>query len=501
MVAGPHSDPIAGPSPESRSLGLVRRISWSEIFPWLLIFRSFTIAASPTVILLATVGLLLTPIGWIVAEFCFIGDEMAKASPEVSASVEYNESLGNRVQPSGSDFEALEQTLPWNSRGVFMDIYNDFVGPYRSIVAIAVPPRDAETGEVAISAFGMRRFAYFACGGLWMLVVWSFVAGCISRIAVIRLSRDERVGLKKSIRFTIRHYLSLVGAPLMPLSIVLLFILLMVIPGLLMRLDLGALIVSLIWGFLLLIGFLITLLLLVLSVCWPLMAPTISTESSDAFDAITRSFSYIYYRPLHAIFYASLGIILLSLGGLLAGVLGDGVIHVTRWGASWGAGSDRMTEIAPVDREDSGDDEDEDAESGMLGSSVTVFGFWENIVRAVRTGFLYGLFWCVASATYLVLRRSVDETEIDDVHYDGDDQLDELPPLEPPPAVDEGIKPKVEPAKDESKNDESKSNESKVDGPGNDASGSVAEGKDGDSSDQASSDSEAAQSDDGPAKE
>ena len=40
-----------------------------------------------------------------------------------------------------------------------------------------------------------------------------------------------------------------------------------------------------------------------------LMYPTIAVEGSDAFDAISRSFSYIYARPWRLLFYTAVAII------------------------------------------------------------------------------------------------------------------------------------------------------------------------------------------------
>ena len=37
---------------------------------------------------------------------------------------------------------------------------------------------------------------------------------------------------------------------------------------------------------------------------WPLMWPTISSEGTDAFDALSRSYAYVYQRPLAYLLYA-----------------------------------------------------------------------------------------------------------------------------------------------------------------------------------------------------
>ena len=46
---------------------VVRRVAWRELCPWLIIFRTFRLSISPPVLFLATVGALLTPLGWVIS--------------------------------------------------------------------------------------------------------------------------------------------------------------------------------------------------------------------------------------------------------------------------------------------------------------------------------------------------------------------------------------------------------------------------------------------------
>ena len=57
--------------------GTLRRVAWSEIFPWLSIFRTFRLAISLRVLLLAAVALLLTATGWALFGWMFSGDPAA----------------------------------------------------------------------------------------------------------------------------------------------------------------------------------------------------------------------------------------------------------------------------------------------------------------------------------------------------------------------------------------------------------------------------------------
>jgi hypothetical protein len=65
----------------------------------------------------------------------------------------------------------------------------------------------------------------------------------------------------------------------------------------------------------------------------------------------------------------------------------------------------------------------------LLWAGNRIMGFWNGMVSTLAVAFLYGLFWCMAAAIYLLLRRDVDEIELDEVFVDEDSRTMELPPL------------------------------------------------------------------------
>ena len=68
------------------------------------------------------------------------------------------------------------------------------------------------------------------------------------------------------------------------------------------------------------------------------MWATISSEGTDSFDAISRSYAYAFQRPLHYLFYALVAVVLGVLGWLLVSNFAAGVVYITYWAASWSAG-------------------------------------------------------------------------------------------------------------------------------------------------------------------
>src|SRR5207248_1385455 len=50
---------------------VIRAISWRDLFPWLILLRTFRIAISPTLLALAAAAIVISPLGWGVASFIF----------------------------------------------------------------------------------------------------------------------------------------------------------------------------------------------------------------------------------------------------------------------------------------------------------------------------------------------------------------------------------------------------------------------------------------------
>jgi hypothetical protein len=161
---------------------------------------------------------------------------------------------------------------------------------------------------------------------------------------------------------------------------------------------------------------------------WPLMWPTISTESTDSFDALSRSFSYVYQRPLQYLFYAVVAVFLGALGWLFVAWFGQGVIHTTVWATHWTSDNLEMEKILAAP----GLPADEQAQllpSSMARTGARLIAFWHGCVRLVALGFVFSYFWNAATCIYFLLRRDVDGFELDEVELEGDRPVHGLPPL------------------------------------------------------------------------
>lgn len=400
---------------------VVRGFSWRDLCPWLVIFRSFRQAISLPVLCLATCGVLLQPLGWKVAAFLLVGDSLRQTDAEFSQLVDHHGawsiagSAAARLTIPGPDDAqhggGNHSVRPWRTdRDSIVTTFQHFARPFQLLVTTR--------------QWTVAKFLYLSIGILWTLLVWGFFGGAITRIAVIRFGREENVELKDAFRFALRRLRSYIAAPLFPLAGVGLLVLPCLLLGLLLRLNVGALIAAIVWPLVLVAGLAITVLLLGLLFGWPLMYVAISgEEAGDMFEALHRSFSYTFQRPLHYLFYAVVAFLLGLLSWLFVSQFAESVITMSHWATSWGAGNERWQAIQQAAIDESA--------SGTVRNAAAMFAFWHAGVQLIAGAFRYSFFWCAAAAIYLLLRQNVDDTEFDELFVESEKPQRSLPQLAP----------------------------------------------------------------------
>ena len=202
--------------------------------------------------------------------------------------------------------------------------------------------------------------------------------------------------------------------------------------GLLMGFDFGVLVAGILWPILLAIASAMGLLLLGLMFGFPLMVSSVGCESQNAFDAMTRAYAYTFQRPVHYLFYCLVAIVFGGLCWMLVAGLTESIVDRSFWSASWGANltsGDRIDVIngIPLENIEPGSVV---KDSSTLTAGRTMIGIWNSLFRTLAAAFIYGLFWCMASAIYLLLRKDADETEMDEIYIVDEKRTYELPPLQ-----------------------------------------------------------------------
>lgn len=382
--------------------GSVRAVAWNEVFPWLCLFRTFRLAIRPRMLALSAVAIVLTVVGWSIIGHIFSGTDNPQLAEHIEAMAE----------PTGCPWRNLAALVPDRPAWSGVETANPIEHVWKELSLPFIALFDAE----ATPSF----MAYWLLCSLWALLVWAVFGAGITRTAAVALAADERVSWAAMLGHVKSRWTGYFTAPLWPLLGVVLAALPIVCAGCFMRWEPTIWIGAILWPIFLGGGVFMAVLLLGLLFGWPLMWATISTEGTDSFDALSRSYAYTFQRPLHYLLYTLVAGVLGVLGWLLVSNFAAGVIHVTYWAASFGAGRERIAAVMTGET------------LGVIGGAgATLLRVWVDVVRLLAVGFLYSYFWTAATAIYFLLRRDVDATEMDEVFLeDQEEDAQGLPPVE-----------------------------------------------------------------------
>lgn len=436
-----------------------RRIILSDYFGFIHIFRAFRLAIQPTKLFLAFCCVL----GSYVTGRILDGVWPKSAQPVVLVTADGDQSeLDVFVRPEGGGRRGTHQWLDEHRTsaeakrvGAFKLLLNHFRGTVNSAAASVVhtSPHDL------ILSFKTLMF-----GALWLVVfhpvyalifltvslaIWSLFGGALCRAAALHAARDERLDLREALKFSAGKFSSFFAAPLMPLGVMLLFAVTLLIGGLIGAIPaIGEIVVGIFFFLALIAGFVIAFVAIGAIVGFPLMYPTIAVEGSDAFDALSRSFNYIYQRPWRTGFYA-----LVSTGyGAVCLIFVKCFVRLALWAVSLCAGPSMNLGSPYVHSSDGG--------STTVGHKLVAlwqgpsliggttfwgsfethnlahlswfaqlfFYFWIFTIVGIVAAYLVSFFFCSSTLIYLLLRRETDGEHLDVVYV----EVPECPEAPPP---------------------------------------------------------------------
>jgi len=378
--ASSSTDPVAA----TAAIGsAVHEVHWRDALPWWILFRAAGMAFSPTVILLAAFGGLAFWAGSSVLD-SMAGPLLLEELPESVTAV------SPRALPHATE---LLNWLP----APLSDAGRVIVMPFQP---------GATLGQAGAAAVRL----------LWFALVWSLFGTAITRHAAVTMIGEESPGFVRGLRFGVSRWPSSFNS----VAFVLLGVVVLSLPGaflgLLMRADFGVAVAGVLWPLVLAGAVVLAILVVGLIAGWPLMVAAVGVERGDSFQAISTAFSYLYQRPLHYAFYAVVAGVVFVPSLFAAGLFADATTTLAMWATSFGMGHARTTGLLEAA---SASIAEAEAAAPMFGLRAILF--WQTCIETLLGSFAWGYFWAIATAAYMLLRRDVDGTELDEV------VLDELP--------------------------------------------------------------------------
>ncbi len=279
---------------------------------------------------------------------------------------------------------------------------------------------------------------------LGLLIIWSLVGGVITRLAAIEYAKNDSLKLTDAVKFASNKFWSYFWAPLAPAVGVTVFIFCNIIGGLIGQITfIGELFVGLGFPLVLLSSFLIVFIALIGLLGLGLMFPTISAEGSDAFDAMSRAYSYVITKPKSLLCYCLTAAISGGIVILLIAVGACCVFHTSFDTINIGMGQkfDAIRSVVknvPTTQTPSG--------VAALGSislkmAAVLIMFYIGLTNLIIGGIAASFLFSAKTIIYFLMRKEVDGTELNDVYVEEEDE-EELSTKAPEIKESPGEKPK-----------------------------------------------------------
>ena len=392
----------------------IQTIDWRRCCGFLEILRSFRMAIHPANLLLCFLGLALS--FWVAV----LVDEFLQTSV-------------NGVGFYANMCKVATTTLwgEWALPYVGGKTWDDF---FTFLMAPAAAGR--EVVELAIAYWQVKPFPAFALiNTILSLAIWAVVGGAVTRMAAVRVAREESVPLEKALCFSLRKWPSTVTSPLIPFGVLVFIAIIMgALMGWLGMIPyVGEFYMGIFLGLALLMGVVLALIFIGGAFSVGLQWPTIAAEGSDSFDAISRSISYISSRPWKYLFLTVFSVVYGCATFILVKFLTFLTLRITHEAVStftWGSGEgveDKLLRLWDVPTTAVPWPAPSGAETfGAEGAAAYLFAFWTWVVLGTMMAFLCSFLFCSQTIIYFLLRKSVDATDMEEVYMEESEE-EELP--------------------------------------------------------------------------
>ena len=375
----------------------IQRVDWQNVCPVVLLPRAYRYALGVRVIVLAFVGLMLT------SSFAYFflptltSTEKAERLPVTATSddtarqvsseepLEFVAVTTDRIMPSYAEVLGTGTPAHWYTNVM------TFSKRQPRPESVALVPSDISHPWAQLSAsccevFSHRHNTLLKSLGWFaiVLVIWGLVGGMITRIVALRFAQDRRESFPHLLVFARKKWLSYIGAMILPVLGIFCALIPVWLFGMIWHSMDGYLTTTTTFGYMahtcggfihLILTFPFALVAVLIMIGfifgWPLMFAAISAEGSDAFDAVSRGFSYVYQRPVQFVFYHLCNLVIYTIGIIIAYF----VFHET----------------------------------------IKLIGYDPTGLTIVFNSFAFAYFWSSSTVIYFLLRRSCDATPFDQV--------------------------------------------------------------------------------------
>lgn len=259
---------------------------------------------------------------------------------------------------------------------------------------------------------GIQELAFLTFAGLWLSLVVSLAGGLLSRRAMVELGQQTIAPWGETCKIVFSRWLGFLWLTGMHFVGLLALLIPIAVLGGVSRLgNPGAHIAGVLLIIMFPLAFAVGRMMMSLVFCYPLGVCAIAAEKkADAFEGFSRSNAYLFQRPVLAVACA----LLLAAIGLVGEQL-------VMWTLTFGWGAIRSVFFY--------------FGGAVQAASDTYVKIGNQLTVELLVAYWFSFFWAAAACVYLILRRSVDSTdihELDSIEHPVASTLPEIPTTPPP---------------------------------------------------------------------
>ena len=390
--------------PDSHNRVAIDRIDWASVLPVLRLVSAFRNALQPGKLIIALIAVILIHLSGLTFDALLGVNESNDGAGDLTAyeSLVYHEAGAFRSLVYSA--LALEHGFGPSSDGVADALY---------AMIVAIPRGMFDTHPWFTLLFGID-----------VLVVLALASGMLCRMAATQVCSKRVISMGEAACFVSKRWAWYLLTPLMPALFILLVAGVLILAGLVFfNVAYLEVIGSLGYGLLLLLGFVIALVSLLLILALYLMAPALSVEASDGFDAIARSFNYVMFRPWQFAAYIIASVAYLAVVYVLVGALAGGAIEATNDAIDVGAFVEADEREATRYEVITTQAVSRDEQGVSLDLSSWIVARWYELLAGFVAALMFSLACCLQTQVYVLMRRSADGTPLDQL---GEDESEDL---------------------------------------------------------------------------
>lgn len=439
----------------------LRDINWRETFPFTHLFRAFRVAVHPSKLILALVALGFLWCGGLILDGLWLHDyRVTEVDYDVLTRRESPDSAARAIAEGITSEEERRASHAGRAgapvHGVFDTFFSMEVMQANNVLMKRADPFESVWNFIAVGPMWLwsTHWLFALIYTAYFLLIWSVFGGAISRIAAVHVARDEKISVRHALSFSTSKAVSFIFAPIIPVLIVFgIGVVISIASTILFHIPyVGPVIAGIFFCLALLGGFVITLVILGTIGGFNLMYPTVAVEGSDSFDAISRSFSYVFARPWRMLWYTFVAVVYGAICYLFVRFFIWMVLAVTWFFMSWFLGHQtgaRQNPIHPADvwpllwpQPGAGSPTNPlpytpeyDHLKSTEAISAGLMVWWNYLVIGLIGAFAISFYFSTNTIIYYLMRREVDATELDDVYVEETDDEAEDPAAAAGPAA------------------------------------------------------------------